>query len=55
MSNYERGLTVLDISDPTAPVEASFFDTYPTFNSTSDTVTVTVNYSLVNKNKANRS
>ena len=53
MSNYERGLTVLDISDPTAPVEAGFFDTYPTFNSTSDTVTVTVNYSLVNKNKAN--
>lgn len=55
MSNYERGLTVLDISDPTAPVEAGFFDTYPTFNSTSDTVTVTVNYSLVNKNKANKS
>ena len=55
MSNYERGLTVLDISDPTAPVEAGFFDTSPTFNSTSDTVTVTVNYSLVNKNKANSS
>ena len=34
MSNYERGLTVLDISDPTAPVEAGFFDTYPAFNST---------------------
>lgn len=34
MSNYERGLTVLDISDPTAPEEAGFFDTYPAFNST---------------------
>ena len=33
MSNYERGLTVLDISDPTAPVEAGFFDTYPAFDS----------------------
>ena len=32
MSNYERGLTILDISDPTAPVEAGFFDTYPAFN-----------------------
>ena len=34
MSNYERGLTVLDISDPTAPEEVGFFDTYPAFNST---------------------
>ena len=29
MSNYERGLTVLDITDPSAPVEVGFFDTYP--------------------------
>ena len=29
MSTYERGLTVLDITDPSAPVEAGFFDTYP--------------------------
>lgn len=35
MSNYERGLTILDISDPTAPVQAGFFDTYPAFDSTS--------------------
>jgi choice-of-anchor B domain-containing protein len=32
MSNYERGLTVLDITDPTAPVEVGFFDTYPVSN-----------------------
>lgn len=29
MSNYTRGLTILDISDPTNPTEAGFFDTYP--------------------------
>ena len=29
LSNYERGLTVLDISDPSIPKEAGFFDTYP--------------------------
>ena len=29
MSTYERGLTVLDISDPANPVEAGFFDTFP--------------------------
>lgn len=29
MSNYERGLTVLDITDPSDPVEVGFFDTYP--------------------------
>lgn len=29
MSNYERGVTVLDITDPTQPLEAGFFDTYP--------------------------
>lgn len=27
MANYERGLTILDISDPVNPVEAGFFDT----------------------------
>lgn len=29
MSNYKRGLTVLDVSDPTKPTEIGFFDTYP--------------------------
>ncbi|HEY7884819.1 MAG TPA: choice-of-anchor B family protein [Cellvibrionaceae bacterium] len=29
MSNYTRGLTVLDITDPSQPVDAGFFDTYP--------------------------
>lgn len=29
MSNYERGITVIDITDPTQPIEAGFFDTYP--------------------------
>lgn len=28
MSNYERGLTVLDITDPANPVDVGFFDTY---------------------------
>jgi choice-of-anchor B domain-containing protein len=28
MSNYERGLTVLDITDPANPVDIGFFDTY---------------------------
>ncbi|MDP2715033.1 choice-of-anchor B family protein [Rheinheimera sp.] len=28
MSTYQRGLTVLDISNPAAPVEAGFFDTF---------------------------
>ena len=32
MSNYERGLTVLDISNPANPVDAGFFDTYPVSN-----------------------
>jgi choice-of-anchor B domain-containing protein len=32
MSNYERGLTVLDITDPSTPVEVGFFDTYPVSN-----------------------
>ncbi|MDO8341706.1 MAG: choice-of-anchor B family protein, partial [Cellvibrio sp.] len=35
ISNYERGLVVLDISDPRNPVEAGFFDTYPIANSAS--------------------
>jgi choice-of-anchor B domain-containing protein len=29
MSNYERGVTVLDITDPANPLEVGFFDTYP--------------------------
>ncbi len=29
MSNYRRGLTVLDISDPANPAELGFFDTFP--------------------------
>jgi len=29
MSNYERGLTILDITDPANPTQAGFFDTYP--------------------------
>lgn len=33
MSNYTRGLTILDISDPESPTEAGFFDTYPSSNS----------------------
>lgn len=28
MSNYTRGLTILDISDPAAPVDVGFFDTF---------------------------
>ncbi len=28
MSNYERGLTILDITDPTQPVHVGFFDTF---------------------------
>lgn len=33
MSNYQRGLTILDITDPAAPVQAGFFDTFPASNS----------------------
>ncbi|MGH8496945.1 MAG: choice-of-anchor B family protein [Gammaproteobacteria bacterium] len=33
MSNYTRGLTILDITDPAAPVDAGFLDTYPINNS----------------------
>ena len=29
MSNYRRGLTVFDITDPNQPNEIGFFDTYP--------------------------
>ena len=29
MSNYTRGLTVLDITDPVAPAEVGYFDTHP--------------------------
>jgi choice-of-anchor B domain-containing protein len=29
MSHYERGVTILDVSDPLAPREAGFFDTFP--------------------------
>ncbi|MDP5144025.1 choice-of-anchor B family protein [Rheinheimera baltica] len=28
MSNYQRGLTILDITDPAAPTEVAFFDTF---------------------------
>ncbi len=35
MSNYERGLTILDISDPATPVEVGFFDTFPPSNNAS--------------------
>lgn len=33
MSNYQRGLTILDISNPAAPVQAGFFDTFPASDS----------------------
>ncbi len=29
ISHYERGVTILDVSDPRAPAEVGFFDTYP--------------------------
>ena len=35
MSNYERGMTILDITDPTAPEEVGFFDTFSTSNNAS--------------------
>ena len=34
-SNYTRGIGVLDVSNPNAPVELSFFDTYPAGNTAS--------------------
>lgn len=33
MSNYQRGLTILDITDPTAPTQAGYFDTFPASDS----------------------
>lgn len=35
MSNYERGLTILDISDPTSPETIGRFDTYPLLDGSS--------------------
>ncbi|WP_172449292.1 choice-of-anchor B family protein [Bowmanella denitrificans] len=35
MSNYERGLTILDISDANSPKEVGFFDTFPASDQTS--------------------
>lgn len=35
MANYTRGLTVLDISNPEQPVEAGFFDTFPSSDNAS--------------------
>ncbi|MCE7981122.1 MAG: choice-of-anchor B family protein [Caldilinea sp. CFX5] len=32
MSNYQRGLTILNITNPNALVEEAFFDSYPTSN-----------------------
>ena len=37
MSNYTRGLTVLDVSEPEAPVQTGFFDTYPANDNTPET------------------
>ena len=34
MSNYTRGLTILDLSNPASPTEAGFFDTYGAGNTT---------------------
>ena len=35
MSNYTRGMTVLDISDTSSPKEIGFFDTFPVSDNTS--------------------
>ncbi|MEM9387074.1 MAG: choice-of-anchor B family protein [Pseudomonadota bacterium] len=35
MSNYRRGLTILDISNPAEPTEIGFFDTFPDSDSAS--------------------
>ncbi|WP_196137148.1 choice-of-anchor B family protein [Aliikangiella sp. G2MR2-5] len=35
MSNYERGLTVLDIENPQNPQEVGYFDTFPSSNNAS--------------------
>lgn len=29
MSNYRRGLTILDVTDPVSPLEIAYFDTFP--------------------------
>ena len=34
MSNYTRGLTVLDITNPAEPMDIGFFDTYPVSDTT---------------------
>ena len=34
MSNYTRGVTVLDITDPASPRELGYFDTYPVSDAT---------------------
>lgn len=33
IANYQRGTTILDITDPTNPVEAGFFDSFPSSDS----------------------
>jgi choice-of-anchor B domain-containing protein len=33
LSNYERGVTILDLSDPLAPAELGYFDTFPSSTS----------------------
>lgn len=33
MSNYQRGTTILDITDPANPTEAGFFDSFPSSDS----------------------
>lgn len=35
MSNYEKGITILDITNPTTPVEVGNFDTFPVSNNNS--------------------
>ena len=35
MSNYERGVTILDISDPLSPTEIANFDTFPSSDNAS--------------------
>ncbi|MEO0973593.1 MAG: choice-of-anchor B family protein, partial [Pseudomonadota bacterium] len=35
MSNYRRGLTILDISNPAEPTQVGFFDTFPDSDSAS--------------------
>ncbi|TQV89827.1 choice-of-anchor B family protein [Aliikangiella coralliicola] len=35
MSNYERGMTILDITDPANPTEIGYFDTFPSSDNAS--------------------